>query len=170
MLICFQLELEPNVESLLPFQDDRVTLSKNGKIVASGTRSGEKLYRMDFVVSEPILETKDFAAVARDGNIQLWHERLGHVNFPTIKKMQSLSLVRGMKLTFGYQDTSICKGCIMGKHHHQPFPKDGRTCATRIGEIIHGDVCGPITPSSIGGSKYFVIFKDDFLAIVSLNS
>lgn len=144
------------------FQDDRVTLSKNGKNVASGTRSGEKLYRMDFVVSEPTMETKDFAAVARDGNIQLWHERLGHVNFPTIKKMQSLSLVEGMKLTFGCQDTSICEGCIMGKHHRQPFPKDGRTRATRIGEIIHSDVCGPITPSSIGGSKYFVIFKDDF--------
>ena len=76
--------------------------------------------------------------------------------------MQSLSLVEGMKIIFGCQDTSICEGCIMGKHHRQPFPKNGRIRATRIGEIIHSDVCVPITPSSIGGSKYFVIFKDDF--------
>ena len=29
-------------------------------------------------------------------------------------------------------------------------------------ELIHSDVCGPISVESIGGSKYFVTFIDDY--------
>ena len=34
--------------------------------------------------------------------------------------------------------------------------------STKCGEIIHADVCGPIQVSSIGGSRYFFLPKDDF--------
>lgn len=37
-----------------------------------------------------------------------------------------------------------------------------RSKSKRILEIIHSDVCGPITPIAIDGSKYFVTFIDDF--------
>lgn len=33
-------------------------------------------------------------------------------------------------------------------------------------EIIHSDVCGPMESMSLGGSKYFVIFEDDFNRMV----
>ena len=29
-------------------------------------------------------------------------------------------------------------------------------------EIIHIDICGPFTPSTLGGYKYFITFIDDF--------
>ena len=31
----------------------------------------------------------------------------------------------------------------------------------KIGEFIHTDVCGPMFGTSIGGSRYFLLFKDD---------
>lgn len=33
---------------------------------------------------------------------------------------------------------------------------------TRCGELIHADTCGPMEEQSIGGSRYFVLFKDDY--------
>lgn len=33
--------------------------------------------------------------------------------------------------------------------------------ATRIGSLIHSDVCGPMQVFSIGGALYYVLFQDD---------
>lgn len=53
----------------------------------------------------------------------------------------------------------FCDGCALGKLHRQSYmPR--LTRARKIGEIIHSDVCGPMPLP--GGSKYFVLFKDDY--------
>lgn len=31
-----------------------------------------------------------------------------------------------------------------------------------LGELFYADLCGPMEVCSIGGSKYFLLFKDDF--------
>lgn len=41
-----------------------------------------------------------------------------------------------------------------------PF-KTGRNRAERPAKLIHSDVCGPMHIASIGGSRYYVSFKDD---------
>lgn len=56
-------------------------------------------------------------------------------------------------------DTELCEGCIYGKAHRFPFSTRRR--ATKPGELIHSDVCGPFE-SSMSGYRYFVLFKDDF--------
>lgn len=38
----------------------------------------------------------------------------------------------------------------------------GRTTATKIGQLIHSDLCGPMHVATPRGSKYFVLFTDDF--------
>lgn len=34
--------------------------------------------------------------------------------------------------------------------------------SVQCGDVIHTDVCGPIQSQSLGGSRYYVLFKDDF--------
>ncbi|KAK9692643.1 Integrase core domain [Popillia japonica] len=34
--------------------------------------------------------------------------------------------------------------------------------ATKIGELIHSDICGPITPCTIDGGRYFQVILDDY--------
>lgn len=29
-------------------------------------------------------------------------------------------------------------------------------------ELVHGDLCGPITPATPGGKRYFLLLVDDF--------
>jgi hypothetical protein len=50
---------------------------------------------------------------------------------------------------------------MKGKMSRLPFPS-GRNRANEIGQLIHSDVCGQIQVASPGGSRYYVIFKDDY--------
>ena len=89
----------------------------------------------------------------------LWHARLGHINFETIKSMQQRELVDGVpQLKF---EKSICDSCLFGKQTRQVFPKATSYRATKALELIHGDLCGPITPSTAAGNRYIFVLIDD---------
>ena len=75
--------------------------------------------------------------------------------------MVQVNAVNGLKLNSNEKTETTCSGCLKGKMHRSPFPT-GRTRATAIGEIIHSDICGPMNEPSLLGSRYFIIFKDDF--------
>jgi hypothetical protein len=55
-----------------------------------------------------------------------------------------------------------CEGCVQGKQARRPFPTDGGTRATKILELVHSNVCGPMKTPSIEGARYFLTFIDDF--------
>lgn len=40
--------------------------------------------------------------------------------------------------------------------------------ASRPLELIHSDVCGPMEETSIGGSRYFILFIDDYSRRLSI--
>ena len=43
----------------------------------------------------------------------------------------------------------------------ESFPEEASTRATKSLQLVHTDVCGPIKPSSLGKSNYFLLFIDD---------
>lgn len=91
----------------------------------------------------------------------MWHHRLGHLHYDMIKKMVHNGVVTGLHLTT-QEVTELCAACQLGKMQRQSFPVNHfRTCATFPGDMIHGDICGPINQPSKGGSLYFLLFKDD---------
>ena len=63
---------------------------------------------------------------------------------------------------------SLCEGCIVGKMQRKPFKSVKHEQSTKKLELIHSDVCGPIQVDSIGGSRYFVTFIDDYSHCVSV--
>ena len=93
-------------------------------------------------------------------NSWLWHLRLGHLNFDSLKLMSSKSMVKGMPPI--NQPNQLCEGCLLGKHSRNAFPKESMTRAKGPLQLIHADLCGPIIPSSFGKNKYFLLFIDDF--------
>jgi hypothetical protein len=42
------------------------------------------------------------------------------------------------------------------------FLKDEASRASKLLELVHSDVCGPMKTTSRGGARYFVTFIDDF--------
>ena len=51
----------------------------------------------------------------------------------------------------------------------KPFEPVGEVRATRRLQVVHSDVCGPVSPQSTGGSKYFVTFTDDYSRATSVH-
>jgi Reverse transcriptase (RNA-dependent DNA polymerase)/Integrase core domain len=60
------------------------------------------------------------------------------------------------------EDIEFYEGCVYGKHSRASFPKGQSKRASQVLELIHADLCGPMQTVSIGGSKYFLLFTDDF--------
>lgn len=144
-----------------------VTFSKNQVIIKRGTEvkmtgshgNGSKLYQLNFEADN---HSSAQAAVASDSTINIWHQRLSHVNCKTILRMDANHLVHGMTLK-GVKElpSTICSGCAYGKMTRLPFPVSNRN-TSRIGELIHTDVEGPIQVPSTSGSLFYVLFIDDY--------
>ena len=56
----------------------------------------------------------------------------------------------------------LCDGCLVGKQRRAPFPRESVNRASKVLELVHGDLCGPITPATPSGNKYFLLVVDDF--------
>ena len=54
-----------------------------------------------------------------------------------------------------------CVSCQLGKQPILPFSTN-ESISTNIFDLIHSDVWGPSSVSSIGGSRYFVVFVNDY--------
>jgi hypothetical protein len=54
-----------------------------------------------------------------------------------------------------------CDGCVLGKQHRKPFPQMSSFKAEKGLDLVHADLCGQITPRSIGGASYFLLVVDD---------
>ncbi|CAG9839428.1 unnamed protein product [Diabrotica balteata] len=126
-------------------------LELNGNISCVGVRRNN-LWVMKFRV-KPIVECN----LASKSSIKLWHDRLGHINFTTIKK--TANLVDNMRVD--NKEEFFCETCQYGKQSRKTHKSLTRSISDKPGEMIHTDVCGPVKISSPSGSKYFVLFKDD---------
>ena len=64
----------------------------------------------------------------------------------------------GLLESLDYESFDTCEPCLMGKMTKTPFLG---TNANDLLEIIHTDVCGPMSVEARGGYRYFLTFTDD---------
>ena len=97
---------------------------------------------------------------------QIWHARFGHLNAKYVHHLASKQLVEGISLNdktlLPNNEVLDCEACTLAKMHRSSFPKQSQHRATRILELIHSDLCGPMQVDSIGGSRYMLTFTDDY--------
>ncbi len=110
-----------------------------------------------------ILEVK--AAMFANGSgivadTDIWHKRIGHVNMQRLKVMQSKEIVTGLPKFKVEGMQKICEACQFGKQTRHPFPHD-KHVSSHVLELVHFDVWGPATTTSMGGCTYYVTFIDD---------
>lgn len=127
----------------------------SGKLLMKVKRTENRLYKISLEDSKPsCLLTK------LEEDTWLWHARLGHVNF------QALELMSREKMAYGLptlvQPVKRCEGCLMTKMPRKPFPHQASFVSRELLELVHLDICGPITPVTPGGNRYFLLFVDDF--------
>ena len=91
----------------------------------------------------------------------LWHRRLGHVGMKQLNKLLRHDLVRGLKdVTF--EKDKPCSACQAGKQVGNTHPSKSEMSTSKAFELLHMDLFGPTTYTSIGGNKYGFVIVDDF--------
>ncbi|KAI3777741.1 hypothetical protein L1987_47543 [Smallanthus sonchifolius] len=59
-------------------------------------------------------------------------------------------------------DTTVCGDCLIGKQTREVIPKVSKWRASEVLELIHSDICSPITLSSYTDKRYMLSFIDDY--------
>ena len=90
-------------------------------------------------------------------SLAFWHARLGHASFSRVQQLASRGLLSLVSIEIFFD----CVSCQLEKQPSFPF-NTSESISTVIFDLIHSDVGGPSTVSSIGGSRYFVVFADDY--------
>lgn len=132
---------------------------EQGRLLMKVKRSANRLYKI-------ILESFETTCLMSKTEEQawLWHSRLGHVNFQAIIQMENNGMVNGLpKLK---QPKELCTGCLMSKQTRKGFPSKTEFRAKAPLELIHGDLCGPISPPTAAGNRYFLLLVDDHTRVM----
>lgn len=93
--------------------------------------------------------------------IHVWHSRFAHRDPKAIKLLASKNLADGMKLD-KCQIKQVCESCVKGKISRKPFPEKSKTASDRPLDLIHSDLCGPMSTATPGGRKYVMTLIDDY--------
>ncbi|KAH9291809.1 hypothetical protein KI387_043002 [Taxus chinensis] len=120
--------------------------------ITIGVRSG-RLYRLQFDTPKALMSSSN----PRDLG-ELWHRRMGHIHHGALKLLRET--VTGVPEVSTEHD-DVCKGCVLGKFAKASFPRsDNRSKG--VLDLVHSDVCGPMSTKSLRGYVYYVTFIDDF--------
>jgi hypothetical protein len=57
-----------------------------------------------------------------------------------------------------YFRNNVFFGCVLDKHHQGIFDKHASTPL----QLVHNDLCGPLSSPYFSGCKYFLTFIDEF--------
>lgn len=126
-----------------------------GKLFMKVKQTCNRLYKLI------IEEGKDACLMSKtEESSWLRHLRLGHVNFQEMGLMSRKGMVHGLPDITCPKET--CNGCLLSKQARCPFPAKTEFSATRCLEMIHGDICGPISPKTPAGNRYFLLLVDDY--------
>ena len=83
-----------------------------------------------------------------DSVTYLWRCHLVHIGVKRMKKLHADGLLESLD----YESVDACEPCLMGKMTKTPFSGTMER-ATDLLEIIHTDVCGPMSVDARGGYR-----------------
>lgn len=131
----------------------RIRDEKN-RLLARVKRSANRLYTLRVTVARPLC-----LAARRVDGAWLWHERYGHLNFDALRKLGKEGMVDGLPQLEPVNQ--LCTDCVVTKLKCRPFSGAAKRRADGILDLVHEDLCGPISPATPGGKDTFLLLVDD---------
>jgi hypothetical protein len=74
--------------------------------------------------------------------IGLWHMRLGHANFDSLKMMAQKKMLKVLPSIIHLNQ--LCERCLVGKQFRKSFSNESILRASQNLQEIHANVCGSI--------------------------
>ena len=91
----------------------------------------------------------------------IWHNRLGHASMDSLARLINLDLVRGLP-KMNFENDRICKACQLGIQTKSSFKPKNIVSTSRPLELLHMDLFGPISTTSLGEKRYGFVIIDDY--------
>lgn len=114
-------------------------------------KEGHKLFSGSIVENLLVIHQRTERALTTLPNSVQLHQALGHPSQPYLEAAHPTLTPEKVE----------CTSCDLAKMHRQPFPGTFPRATTKL-KVIHMDLCGPITPTSRGGNKYFLKIVDGY--------
>ena len=87
----------------------------------------------------------------------MWHLRLGHINSSRIHGLVKSGILNSLI----FEPIPVCESCLEGKMKKRPFKAKGNRAIIQL-ELVHTDVCGPMSVQARDGYEYFITFTNDY--------
>ncbi|GJY50103.1 putative ribonuclease H-like domain-containing protein [Tanacetum coccineum] len=100
-------------------------------------------------------------AKATPDESNLWHRRLGHVNFKTMNKLVRGNLVRGLPSKL-FEINQTCAACQKGKQHKASCKTKTVSSISQPLQMLHMDLFGLTFVKSVMKKMYCLVVTDDF--------
>src|ERR1043165_3084374 len=130
-----------------------IVSNEKQEVVMRGVRSKDNCY-----LWEP--ENTNLSTVcstAKDEKeVKLWHQKLGHLH------------LRGMK-RLHIDDGRVCGECQVGKQTRVSHSMSRHLTTSKVLELLHMDLMGPMQVESLGGKRYAYVVVDDFSRFTWIN-
>jgi transposase InsO family protein len=128
---------------------------RHHRLLTKVTRGTNRLYVLNVQVAQPL------CLVTRwDDEAWQWHERFGHLHFEALKRLSAKGMVRGLPSLDHVEQ--FCDVCVLTMQRWLPFPQQSSFRAKEQLELVHEDLCGPVTTATPRGRRYFLLLIDDF--------
>ncbi|WJZ99453.1 hypothetical protein VitviT2T_017897 [Vitis vinifera] len=138
----------------LVFESNKVVLSKSGMYVGKGYMS-DGMWKLNVMTIIKSNMNKASTSTYMLESSNLWHGRLGHVNYDTLRRLINLNHIP----TFQINSKHKCETCVEAKLTRSSFQSVERN--TEPLDLIHSDICDLKFVQTRGGNKYFITFVDD---------
>ena len=126
-----------------------------GEIVGTARKVGRLFELIFFHLPSSCLSASAVSGQSTS-SLALWHSRLGHASISRVKQLVSRGLLGSVSnKSFDYMS------CQFGKQTAIPF-NNSVSHALSPFDLINFDVWFLFSITTQGGSRYFVIFVDDF--------
>ncbi|XP_022870546.1 uncharacterized protein LOC111389800 [Olea europaea var. sylvestris] len=126
----------------------------SGGVVLEGVRTSDNCYG--------VLPNSNY--VCRSAKIdvsELWHKRLGHLNYKSLEQLAKKELIDGLPKIVPSENV-VCGPCQLGKQLKRSHKKTIKIMTKRPLELVHMDLMGPSRTESLGGKQYSLVVVDDF--------
>ena len=128
---------------------------RHRRLLVKVRHGANRLYILHLNQAKPLC-----LATRKDDEAWRWHECYDHIHFDALRQLPKNDMVCGLPaITHVGQ---FCDTCVLSKHRRDLFPAEALYRMQEPLKLIHGNLCGPITPATPpGGRCYFLLLVDD---------
>ena len=102
--------------------------------------------------------------------MKLAHRRTCHTSVATLKRMHDTNVVDGLDAVMSTKNVDeVCEACVEGKAASTPQRRREKSTKKPL-ELMHTDLCGPISPSGTNGERYMQLLVDDYSGAIFVST